>query len=276
MIKIIKEKFFNLIKGQDGIALPSVLAMFAVGSLLIVPSINYVATNLHTGSIIREEFKGIVAADTGVEDALWKVKTNASNFLEPYTIADVNGLSVDINIDTVDTIWGEIVESGHHEEWIVTTVNLTYNDGIYDYTLSVSNNGSGNIRVLKILIDFPPGLDYEPYSTDSEILDVEPEKMGAPESGMALVWEGASAMISPDETVYHRFQLNGLEGMEDEEGVGVIKTQRDDIGTVWIGDVQPYSITAEAKDGTETVITIRAGVLQYYSLLEINSWQIIR
>ncbi|HUT68922.1 MAG TPA: hypothetical protein VMW86_10310 [Dehalococcoidales bacterium] len=276
MIKIIKEKFVNLIKGQDGIALPSVLAMFAVGSLLIVPSINYVATNLNTGSIIKEEFRGIVAADTGVEDALWNIKNDSPNFQEPYTLTDINGLSVDINIDTVDTIWGEIVDSGHHSEWISTTANLTYNAGIYDYTLAVSNNGSGNIRVLKILIDFPPNLDYEPYSTDSEILDFEPEKMGASESGIALVWEGASSMINPDETVYHRFQLNGPEGMEDEEGIGVIKTQRDDIGTVWIGDVQPYSITAEAKDGTETVITIRAGVLQYYSLLEINSWQIIR
>lgn len=276
MIKIIKEKFVNLIKGQDGIALPSVLAMFAVGSLLIVPSINYVATNLNTGSIIKEEFRGIVAADTGIEDALWNIKNDSPNFLEPYTLTDINGLSVDINIDTVSTIWGEIVDSGHHAEWISTTANLTYNAGIYDYTLAVSNNGSGNIRVLKILIDFPPNLDYVDDSTDSEILDVEPEKKGAPESGIALVWEGASAMISPDETEYHYFQLYGPEGMEDEEGIGVIKTQRDDIGTVWIGDVQPYSITAEAKDGTETVIIIRAGVLQYYSLLEINSWKIIR
>jgi len=265
-----------LIKGQDGIALPSVLAMFAVGSLLIVPSINYVATNLDTGSIIQEEFKGIVAADTGVEDALWNIKNDSPNFLEPYTLTDINGLSVDIDIDKVNTIWGEIVESGHHEDWIVTTTNVTYNAGIYDYTLSVSNNGSGNIRVLKILIDFPPGLDYEPYSTDSEILDFEPEKIGTPESGIALVWEGASPMIHSDETVYHYFQLNGPEYVEDEEGVGIVKTQREDIGTVWIGDVQPYSVTAEAKDGTGTVVTIRAGVLQYYSLLEINSWQIIR
>lgn len=276
MILTMKEKLFNLIKGQDGIALPAVLAMFAIGSLMLVPSINYVATNLNATAMVEEEFIGITAADAGIEDALWKIKNNDPDFLEPYTIADVNGLSVDINIDTVDTIWGEPVEAGHHDDWIITTVNMSYNAPLYDYTLSVSNNGSGNIKVLMILIDFPPGLDYEPFSTDSEVLDFEPEKLGAPESGIALEWEGASDMIHPDETVYHRFQLNGPEGMEDEEGVGIVKTQREDIGTVWIGDIEPYSITAVAKDGADTVITIRAGVLEFYTLLQINSWQIIR
>jgi hypothetical protein len=270
-----KKKLINLIKGQDGIALPIVLAMFAIGSLMLVPSINYVATNLHARAMVEEEFIGITSADAGIEDALWKIMNDYPDYLEPYTLTDINGLSVDVNIDTVNVIWGEIVESGHHDEWIVTSVNVTYNDPLYDYTLSVSNNGSGNIRVLMILIDFPPEMDYEPNSTDSEILDFEPEKLGAPESGIALRWEGMSDMINPDETRYHRFQLSGPDDMQDEEGIGIVKTQRADIGTVWIGDVKPYSITAEAKDGYETVITIKAGILEFYTLLQVNSWRII-
>ena len=127
MIKAVKEKFFNLIKRQDGVALPAVLAMFAIGSLLIVPSINYVATNLKAGSMAREEFKGIIAADAGIEDALWKIKyeTPASEDLPySYTVTGVNDLSVDVTIDTVSQIAGiSLDEGGGHVDWF--TVNST-------------------------------------------------------------------------------------------------------------------------------------------------------
>jgi len=261
MLKAVRELFLKIIKRQDGVALPSVLAMFAIGSLLIVPSINYIATNLNAGMMAEEEFKGIITADAGVEDALWKIKNDASNFLEPYAIADVNGLSVDVDIDEIDTLFGEIVDPGGHSSWLVTTVNVTYNTGIYDYSLSVSNNGSGNIKVLKILIDLPPGVDYVDDSTDSEILDTEPAVSGIPASGITLVWTGASPMIHAGETYYHSFQLAGPEGIEEIEGHGVVVTQREDIGTVWIGDAHPYSIIAQAKDASDEIIaTIRAGV----------------
>ena len=152
-------------------ALPAVLAMFAVGSLLIVPSINYVSTNLEAGTKAEEEFKGILAADAGVEDALWKIKNDIPDFLDPYQITDINGLSVDVDIDEVNTIAGEPVDPGDDAEWLILETVVTYDAGTgdYTYTLSASNNGSGNIKIAKILIEFPPGVDYVSNSTSSNI-----------------------------------------------------------------------------------------------------------
>ncbi|MFC1970740.1 hypothetical protein ACFLV0_02220 [Chloroflexota bacterium] len=217
------------------------------------------------------------AADAGVVDALWKIKNDASGFLEPYTIADINGLSVDVDVDEINTIAGETVDPGNHAEWLVVGENITYDADIYGYTLSVSNNGSGNIKVLKILIEFPPGVDYEDDSTVSEILDVEPQVNSTEITGLTIIWEGTSPNISAGETAYHYFELNGPSGIEGIEGYGILETQREDVGTVWISDVRPYSIMAQAKDASETVVaSIRAGVWEYYGALEVSCWQVIR
>ena len=76
------------------------------------------------------------------------------------------------------------------------------------------------------------------------------------------------------ETVYHYFELSGLPGIEGIEGHGILETQREDIGTVWISDVRPYSVIAQAKDGSDTVATIRAGVWTDI-LLDVSCWQVI-
>ncbi|MBA7658636.1 hypothetical protein ES703_66595 [subsurface metagenome] len=55
-------------KGETGIALPAVLAMLVLGSLLIVPSLNYASTNLKAANMVEEDLAGLYAADAGVED----------------------------------------------------------------------------------------------------------------------------------------------------------------------------------------------------------------
>ena len=159
MIEAVKRKLFNLIQRQDGFVLPAVLAMFVVGSLMILPSIDYVATNLNAGSMAKEEYKGILAADAGVEDALWKIKNDT---LDPlpclYQITGINGLPVYIDIDVADTIAGEPVGTGQHAEWLIATTNVTYDAGTgnYTYTVSVSNNTTDtDVHIAKILIYLP-------------------------------------------------------------------------------------------------------------------------
>lgn len=279
MIKAVKEIFFNLIKKQNGVALPVVLAMFAIGSFLIVPSINYMATNLKAGLITKAEFKGILAADAGVEDALWKIKNEDTDFLEPYTITDINGMSVDIDIDEVDIIAGETVNSGDKDEDLVVGANVTYNEGIYSYVLSVFYAGTGLVNIVQILIDFPPGVDYVLDSTSTNITlpeNSEPTVSGSPTTGITLVWvNGSQPKIGSGETKYHCFELSGPAGIEGVEGHGFVSAQRQDVGDVWIGDVTPYSITAQAKDDSEAVVaTIRAGVWSGSGMLDISCWQV--
>jgi hypothetical protein len=282
MIKAVKEKFLNFVKKQDGLALPAVLAMFALGSLIIVPSISYVATNLKAGMKVEEEFKGILAADAGVEDALWKIKNDIpTSFPYSYNISEVNGLSVDIEIDELDTLDGEEVGTGGiHEDWLAVESSVTYDAGIYSYLMSLTNDEPKNIKIVKILIVFPSGVDYEDDSTSSNVtdpLDANPTTIsGTPSSGITLVWENDDPPIVKNETKYHCFELSGPPGIEGIEGHGFVESLSDDVGTVWISDVVPYSITAEAKDASDAVIaTIRAGVWGSSSSLEISCWQVI-
>ena len=284
MIKIAKKIFSDVIKRQDGLALPAVLAMFVVGSLIMVPSVNYVVTNLKAGSTAGEEFKAILAADAGVEDALWKIKNDIPASLPySYQITNINGLSVDITIDEVKTVAGEQVgTSGQQTDRLIVTENVTYNEGIYTYMLILTSNHNKPIKIDKILIDFPSGVDYVDDSTSSNVTkpsNANPNNIsGSPTTGITVVWTNDEPQPSIPSwgTEYHIFQLSGPPDIEGIEGHGFVEAHSDDIGTVWVSEAIPYSITAEAKDASEEVLaTIRAGVWAG-SNLGITCWQVIR
>ena len=278
MIKKVKRWLFPVVQSEDGAALLAVLAMFAVSSLLIVPSISYVATNLEAGEIVEEKLKGMLAADAGIEDALWEIANDTpTSFPHSYQLTDVNGMTVDIVIDEIDSISGEEVgDTGHHEDWLETAKSVTYDEGIYSYTINMTNNGSGNIKIVKILIDFPPEVEYVTGSTAGDITTDEPTINGSPNTGITLIWEMSPPLptIAPEATKDHFFQLSGPPDIEGIEGHGFMEAQRDDIGTVWDSDSRPFTITAQAKNASATVIaTIRVGVWTG-SELSISCWQI--
>jgi len=264
-------------------ALPAVLAMFAIGSLFIVPSISYVATNLKAGVLATEEFEGILTADAGVEDALWKIINDDPDFLEPYTITDINGLSIDIDIDEIDTLAGEPVgDTGQHPDRLSANTTVTYDSGTYFYTLALTSHHNKPIKIDSILIDFPAGVDYVIGSTSSNITkppDADPTTVGgSPTTGIILVWvnDEPQPSIPSWGTEYHSFELSGPPGIEDIEGHGVVEAHSDDIGTIWLSDIKPYTITAEAKDSSgEVIAAIKAGVWGGSGSLEISCWQVI-
>ena len=278
MMEKVRKWLSTAIKREDGIALPAVLAMMALGSLLIVPSINYVATTLQAGEMVQEKFKGMLAADAGVEDALWKIENDTpTSFPHSYQLTDINGMTVDIVIDEIDSLAGEEVgATGGHEDWLNTVRTVTYDAGIYSYTVNMTNNGSGNIKIVKILIDFPPEAEYVNGSTTGDITTDNPTINGSPTTGITLIWEMSAPYpsIAPAETKQHLFELSGPPGIEDIEGHGFIEAQRDDIGTVWDSDSRPYSIIAQAKNASaEVTATIRAGVWTGVET-DISCWQL--
>jgi len=284
MITSVKEKFWNLIKHQGGMALPAVIALFAVGSLMIVPSINYVATNINAGSLAEEEFKGILAADAGVEDALWKIKNeppDQESLPYEYQITDVNGLSVDVTIDNIDQLAGvPLDEGGGHVDWVTVNATATWDAGIWSYELAIYNDQPSVKHIVKILIDLPSGLEYVSGSTSGNITTDDPDPIiGSPATGIILIWgwEGEDRpVIDKFETKYHCFELNGPENIEGVEGHGFLLIDRSDVGSVWIGDIVPYSITAQAKDASAAVVgEIRAGVWGGGGALEVSCWQVI-
>jgi len=274
----VKKWLIGIKQGESGLALPMVLVMLVLGSLVIVPTLNYVTTSLKAGEVIEENVAGLYAADAGIEDALWRMKNDKpSSFPYSYQLTDVNGMPVSVVIDQITTISGEEVGySGGHEDYLIVIKSITYDAGIYSYEMSISNNGTGNIKIEKILIDFPPQLDYVNGSTGGNITADDPEVSGLPATGIILIWELSPPLptVPESETRYHTFQLSGPPDVAGVEGHGFVQASRQDLGTVWIEDVQPYSITAQAKDATDAVVTaIRAGVWEG-SELAISCWQI--
>ncbi len=259
--------------------LPIVVVMLTLGSLLIVPSLNYVSTSLKTGEMVEKNLEGLYAADAGIEDALWRIKNDKpASFPYSYQLSGVNGMSVDVVIDQPTTIFGEetFPQEGH-SDWLVITKSISYDASIYFYTLSITNNGEGHIKVEKILIDFPPDLEYVVGSTGGDITTVLPTVIGHSTTGIALVWDIPVPQPTVEEgaTKNHTFQLSGPPDITGVEGHGFVQASRQDIGTVWDGDSHPYTITAQAKDATSTVVaTIRAGVWE--AQLHITCWQISR
>ncbi len=289
MIKAIRNKIARYIKQQDGIAFPAVLVMFAVGSLIIVPSIRYVATNVNFGIKGAEEFKAILAADAGIEDALWKIQNDTPDPLPySYQLTGINGFTVDVEIDEVAMIAGEVVgKLGTQEDRLLLVGgNVTYNDieGNYDYYLILQTTDITTVKIDKIMIVFPPGVGYVAGSTSSNVTqppDADPAISGTHFTGEILTWDNSAdpPKMEKNVTEYHLIKLSGPPGLEDliMESLGFVEGQSGDVGTVWINDLIPYTITAEASAGPgDVVATIRAGAcVDGGTTISIDCWQII-
>lgn len=267
-------------KGESGMILPVVLIMLTMGSLLTVPVLNYVATGIKTGEMVERKVEGLYAAEAGVEDALWKIQNDTpDSFPYSYQLTDVNGLSVNITIENVSEIAGvEIGEEGVHEGWLIISKTSIYNSGIHTFILSIKNNGGGNMKIEKILVDFPTHLEYVEGSTSGNITFDEPVVIGTPDTGITLHYDLPSPFfnIGPGDTENQLFQLAGPSDIDAVAGHSIVKATREDVGTVWDADSQPYSIIAEAKDTTDKVLgTIRAGVWKG-NQLDISCWEVNR
>jgi len=274
----VKKWLSQIKRGEAGQVLPAVLAMTALGSMLIVPTLNYVSTSLKTGDMIEEELEGLYAAEAGTEDAIWKMdKDPPGSFPYSYQLTDINGMTVSIVIDEVTTVSGKDVgTSGTHDENLLVEKSVTYADNIYYYTLTMTNNGIGNVKIEMILVDFPPDVDYVEGSTGGDLYNGDPVVVGDQDIGITLYWE----LIPPYPTItegsfkVHTFELNGDEGIEDVEGHACVRASRQDVGTVWDVESKPYSIVSEAKDASETVIaSVKVGLWEG-TTLDINCWQV--
>ncbi len=281
-IRVVMKWLSEVKRGESGQVLPVVLIMMALGGLLIVPSLDYVSTSLNAGEIVEEKVEGLYAAEAGVEDALWKLKYGEElTFPYSYQLTGINGMSVSVVIDETTTVVGrEIGSTGGDADYLDVTRTVTYDAGIYYYTMQLANVGNGNIKIELILIDFPPGIGYVEGSTGGDLTTTgeDPSVVGDPTTGITLVWEWVPPTSIPTipegEMAEHTFRLSGPEGIEGAEGHGCVRATRQDVGTVWEADIRPYSIVAEARDATGTLVTtVRAGVWDG-DPLEISGWQV--
>lgn len=277
-MKRIKILTSSIVREQSGQALAIVLAMLALGGLVIAPALDFTSTNLNAGNLAEKRLSGLYAADAGVEHGIWTlVENEPSVFPHSYILTGINGMSVTVTLNKLTIIAGEDVsESGVHGGWMDIAKSVTYNAGIYYYTLSITNNdGAGNMKIDKILIDLPPELEYVEFSTTGMITD-EPQIVGTAETGITLIWEFSPYTLKSGETGNHYFQLSGPPDVEGVAGHSFVRATRDDVGTVWDADSKPFSILSQAKDSTNTVVaTIKAVIWRGTGgIVDVAGWQL--
>jgi len=277
-LRLVKKWLSQIRRGETGQVLPAVLAMTALGSMLIVPTLDYVSTSLKTGDMVEEELKGLYAAEAGTEDAIWKMANDPpGSFPYSYQLTDINGMTVSIVINEVTTVSGkDIGATGTHDENLLVEKAVTYADNTYYYTLTMTNSGVGNVKIEMILVDFPPGVDYVEGSTSGDLYNGDPVVVGDSSTGITVYWELIAPYPSIPEGSFkiHTFELSGEEGIEGVEGHACVRASRQDVGTVWDVESKPYSIVSEAKDASDTVIaSIKVGLWEGITL-DINCWQV--
>jgi hypothetical protein len=156
--------------GEAGQALILVLIFLLLGSLTLVPTLTHISTALKTGEIYEQNTNELYTADSGIEDALWRIKYdfmgpdyNPYDFETawPYQTEDINGMVADYTISNV---------------WFPTNVNLVdpYATGYINLTpeeiqqmmeseklkVEGSNDFTDNVSpyTYKISIEFTPDL----------------------------------------------------------------------------------------------------------------------
>ena len=275
-----KKWFSRLNQREEGVALLLVMVMLTAGSLIIVPSLNYITTGVQSGQMYEEKMEGLYAAEAGVEEGLWRMLTDKpSSFPDSRQLADVNGMTVDVTIDVVTTVAGKAVGTGGvHDEYLDIVNSVTYDAGAgeYAYHMSVTNNGTGNVKIEMILIDLPPNVAYAPGSTGGDLYCGDPVVVGDSSTGIIVYWEFIPPYpsIPQGATREHFFRLSGPAGVPGVEGHGCVRATRQDVGTVWDTDSRPYSITAAASDaGGDTVTTIKVGLWEGGQVV-ISGWQV--
>ena len=173
---------------ERGATFVNVLILLCVGSLLIPPTLNLVQTGLVTTEIYEAKMNEVYAADTGIEDAIYKIITNESALLNldeddsyGYSLPNsVGGLTVNATVTKVSVLEGILGEDEYklnrpHEDWIELdvpegskVVNAEENwveylcNGTFQYT------GAGNRTLQSVGAFFfpPPGdesLIDDPY-----------------------------------------------------------------------------------------------------------------
>ena len=219
----------KLIKGEMGQALMIVLIMMLFGSIIVVPVLSHMGTGLKVGQeVFEEKMYQLYAADSGVEDAIWRVQndklTDVFSGYDPYYYeadyppyslpSQVNGKDVNI---TLKNVWipkdidapgpdeARLIIEGTEENppklMIVGGLSGTsatqYQIGIIYY---YGSEGTSALRVKKIGIWLPAGFHYAGNCSLASDPDTtpysEPDVYDPYKSGEAVVWDFSSLLLN--------------------------------------------------------------------------------
>lgn len=291
-----KRMLNRLIRNEQGRVLILAMILLAVGGLIIVPLLAFMSTGLAASQMFEQKMEGLYAADSGVEDALWKIMNDPpASYPYSYQLTDVNGLTVDIVIEEVDELYGVFVGGGGiHEAWLELEserVQPPYYDPvedtyIHEWRLRLTNKHNSNVFIQSVTVSYSNELEYLSGLHDDEVAGLA--KGSFESSTMEFTYLTNVTMLTwdfppprpeidgapdPDNEIYTTVSCTfQLVGPENAPGItAYLVLSRSDVGTVW--ENKPYKITAQADDGS-AVTTVLAGVLESSDAVILGSWQI--
>lgn len=275
----------QIIKRQEGLALPLVLALLVLGGLTIAPALDYATTSLRSGQTVASHIDGTYAAEAGIEDTLWRLK----NSLSPQTVLAETINRMDVTIATVDegvyTVYlGQIIEAGQHSDYITVDGEIVWDGGAgaYKYTITVTHQFSGSIHLVEVGAGLPAGYSYQAGSAAGfgENLSVgEPSVLLDSFGAYLLNWtfHAPYPIVSSEEpTATQTFYITGTGEIEGE--YTWVVANREDIGEVGEITGTLYQITATATDPNTSATTgqIVVDVMVEGNTPHIISWRIAR
>jgi len=260
--------------GQGALAM--VLILLMLGAIILTPLLVFMSTGLKAGQVYESKMQEFYAADSGVEDGLWRIKNDELgdygdfNYTPyPYVLPeDINAENVTVNITNV---WiptadipddpGSIIENG---TLIVTGSGITL-DGETGYQIKISYYYQGDdsdgtkLKVDEIGVWLSGGFDYVPDGLGN--LDSYSYDVNAHCGGKAIVWDmQGQAFKLPGDTDYplvrtFDFQFTG--GQNPQAVSWITTTGVDAIPISWDADSKPYRIESTAGGTTAEAYVIK-------------------
>ncbi len=270
--------------------LPLVLALFAVGGLVLTPTIRYAASSI-TGIRANEMgVQGLYAADAGIEYVVRSARAGGEGL--PTSLAEnINGMEV--TAQTVDkgayTLYmGQFVSAQEsHNDYLTISGDIVWDQAAqaYNYTITASRQPetTGNISLQEVGARLPVGYSYQSGSAASfsENLSTDNPSITADASGAQMLgWVFSNpkpTLTSGAPVKTEKFYFTGTGDLTGDY-TWVVAT-RSDIGTVSEVTGNLYVITSTATRPSDGAITarIKADVLvDSGGVAYIVSWQVLQ
>lgn len=174
-------------KKENGQVLILVLILLLLGGLITAPLLAFMSTGLKAGEAYENKMDEVYAADSGVEDAMYKIMTDYLPFealdeggSNIYQLTDINGLPVDITVTKISLLQSILGEDEYntdrpHEAWVTFVVPpeyivRNYEEGWVEIYCEIEfeYTGAGNRQLVSVGAYFaPPPADETLISDDS-------------------------------------------------------------------------------------------------------------
>ena len=277
----------QMISSEKGQALPIVLALLVLGGLTVASTLGYATTSLNSSRMIRENVKGVYAADAGVEDTLWLLANGLSASAQ--LTENINEMAVAIETEESGnyTLYlGEFIMPAGHWDFLDVDGEMAWDAGTqtYNYTITVTwqPNAAGEvIHLMEVGARLPMGYSYQSGSAANfagNLSTDEPDETRDSVGAYLLNWEIDTPYpeVSVNETVQTQiFSVNGTGELGWDYAWTV--ANRDDVGAVGeiTGTAHQITATATNSENNETTAKIVAEAMVAEEKTYVISWQIL-